>query len=189
VTAAELLERVRAEGFTLTPGAGGTLVVAPASRLTEELRAELRARKAEVLAALAGPRPLAPTPDPGAGLSAASLASFAALGVVVSIRSRSLGATVYLVPDVEAAAGLLEAGIPRHRCYTPAELAVLAALFTFAPPPRAAPLRLLDAVREVLGPVEVVAVRPAAKQPPGSSTSSSCRGEGARQEGREVGAA
>ena len=63
MTAAKLLERVQAEGFTLTLGAAGALIVAPASRLTEELRAELRAHKAEVLAALAGPRSSALTPD------------------------------------------------------------------------------------------------------------------------------
>jgi hypothetical protein len=63
VTASELLERVRADGFTVTPGAAGTLVVAPASRLTDELRAALRCHKAEVLALLAGPPPSALAPD------------------------------------------------------------------------------------------------------------------------------
>ena len=63
MTAAKLLERVQAEGFTLTPGAAGTLVVAPASRLTEELRAALRSRKPELLVLLGGPHPSALAPD------------------------------------------------------------------------------------------------------------------------------
>jgi hypothetical protein len=165
VTAAKLLERVRAEGFTLTPGAGGTLVVAPASRLTDELRAELRARKSELLAALAGPRQLAPTPDPGAGLSAASLADWSQRGEVVEIASRSLGGIVYVVPGLEAVASLVGSGVPRHRIFTAAELAELAGLFTLTPPQRAAALRALDVAREILGTIELVAVRPAAKQP------------------------
>jgi hypothetical protein len=50
--AAELLEHVRAAGFTLDL-ADGKLLVAPASMLTDELRAALRFSKTEVLALLA----------------------------------------------------------------------------------------------------------------------------------------
>jgi hypothetical protein len=170
-----LLEEARGAGLRVA--AEGNRLVIRGPKTAEPLARRLLAHKAEVLAALAGPRHLAPTPDPGDGLSATSLASFAALGMVVSIRSRSLGATVYLVPHVEAAAGLLEAGIPRHRCYTPAELGELAAIFTLEPTQRAAALQALDAAREAFGAIEVVAVRPAA---------SSCRREGARQEGHEA---
>ena len=50
--AADLLQHVRAAGFTLDL-ADGKLLVAPASMLTDELRTSLRASKTEVLALLA----------------------------------------------------------------------------------------------------------------------------------------
>ena len=50
--AAALLQQVRAAGFTLDL-ADGKLLVTPASMLTDELRAALRASKPEVLALLA----------------------------------------------------------------------------------------------------------------------------------------
>jgi hypothetical protein len=110
-----------------------------------------------------GPTPSAPPGDRAAGLSAASLANWSQRGEVVEIASRTLGGTVYVVPDLESVAPLVGSGVPRGRVYTAVELAELVGLFTLDPPQRAAALRVLDAVREVLGPVEVVAVRPAAK--------------------------
>ena|SRR5713101_2814527 len=52
MTAPELVADLQRQGFCLTPLPGGKLEVKPASRLTEELRAELRRRKEEVLALL-----------------------------------------------------------------------------------------------------------------------------------------
>jgi virulence-associated protein VagC len=49
--ARELLERAGAAGFTVVAD-GDALVIRPASRLTDELRAELRAAKPELLAIL-----------------------------------------------------------------------------------------------------------------------------------------
>jgi hypothetical protein len=60
--AVALLDRARAAGLTLE-AAGDKLRVSPGDRLTPELADALRAHKAEVLAALAGPRPPRP-PDP-----------------------------------------------------------------------------------------------------------------------------
>jgi TubC N-terminal docking domain len=47
-----LLERLRREGFTLTRD-GDKIMVAPRSRLTNELREAIRQRRAEILATLA----------------------------------------------------------------------------------------------------------------------------------------
>ncbi len=55
MTAADLLRHVRGTGFTLDL-ADGKLLVAPASMLTDDLRAALRACKPEVLALLAAER-------------------------------------------------------------------------------------------------------------------------------------
>ena len=58
--AGELLTELQRQGFTLTPLPGGKLEVKPASRLPQELRAELKQRKAEVLALLQQQEPPAP---------------------------------------------------------------------------------------------------------------------------------
>lgn len=50
--ASELLTNLHQQGFTLTPLPGGKLEVRPASKLPEELRQELKQRKAEILALL-----------------------------------------------------------------------------------------------------------------------------------------
>jgi hypothetical protein len=164
MTAVELIEVLRARGVTLEPH-GDKLRVRPVSRLTAEELDCLRVAKTEVLALLAGPRPASPT-DPAAGLSAPSVAAFAALGQIVSLRSRTLGGTVYLCPDAESVAELVEdRGLPRSRCYLPAELTSLAGLFRLEPPARAAALRMLDALREVFGEVDMVEVRPAPARP------------------------
>ena len=73
MTAAELLTDLQRQGFSLTPLPEGKLAVSPADKLTDTLRAQLRQRKAEVLALLTQPaRPLpiesAPAwPCPGCG--------------------------------------------------------------------------------------------------------------------------
>jgi hypothetical protein len=162
-----LLEEARGAGLRVA--AEGDRLVIRGPKTAEPVARRLLAHKAEVLAALAGPRQLAPTPDPGAGLSAASLADWSRRGEVVEIASRTLGSTIYVTPDLAAAASLVESGVPRHLIFTASELAELARLFTLDPPQRAAVLRVFDAVRAAFGTdVEVVAVRPAAKQP-GSS--------------------
>lgn len=56
-TAAEILARVQAAGIRLR-AEGAKLIASPRERLTDELRAEIRAHKAELLAALAR------TPEP-----------------------------------------------------------------------------------------------------------------------------
>ncbi|SRR5712692_90089 len=53
--ASELLTTLHHQGFTLTPLPGGRLEVRPASKLPEELRQELKQRKAEVLTLLQQP--------------------------------------------------------------------------------------------------------------------------------------
>jgi len=53
--ARELLTSLHRQGFTLTPLPGGRLEVRPTSKLPEELREELRQRKAEVLMLLTRP--------------------------------------------------------------------------------------------------------------------------------------
>jgi hypothetical protein len=55
--AAQLLNELRTRGFSLTPLPGGKLEVSPASKLTEELRSELKQRKPEILALLSQPLP------------------------------------------------------------------------------------------------------------------------------------
>jgi hypothetical protein len=75
MTAADLLERLRAEGFSLVPEGGG-ICVRPASRLTAAWRQAIRTHKAELfvllaateVAAPAPPGPTGPTPPPGARL-------------------------------------------------------------------------------------------------------------------------
>ena len=52
MTADILLAKCRELGVVLVPGAEGKLRIAPPGRLPEELRAELKRRKAEVLALL-----------------------------------------------------------------------------------------------------------------------------------------
>jgi len=53
MTATELFTSLISQGFTLIPLPGDKLEVRPGSRLTPELRQELKWRKAEVLALLA----------------------------------------------------------------------------------------------------------------------------------------
>jgi TubC N-terminal docking domain len=55
--AAQLLNALRTRGFSLTPLPGGRLEVSPASKLTDELRSELKQRKPEILALLSQPLP------------------------------------------------------------------------------------------------------------------------------------
>lgn len=50
--AAEFITNLERQGFSLTPLPEGKLEVKPASKLTEELRAALKQRKAEILAIL-----------------------------------------------------------------------------------------------------------------------------------------
>ena len=54
MTAAALLEEIRAAGLTLDPAPDG-LRVTPKGRLTDDLRQKIRAHKAELLAALSPP--------------------------------------------------------------------------------------------------------------------------------------
>lgn len=63
MSAADLLARLSAAGLEVTAD-GAALAVRPASKLTDELRAELRASKPELLALLAAPA--APEPAPSA---------------------------------------------------------------------------------------------------------------------------
>ena len=64
MTAHELLTNLHHQGFNLTPLPGGLLEVRPASRLTPELREELKQRKPELLALLTQ-HSLFPCPDCG----------------------------------------------------------------------------------------------------------------------------
>lgn len=60
-----LISKCRDLGLILAPGPQGKLRVSPPGRLPEELRAELRRHKAEVLIALQSPQPAEqPTPQP-----------------------------------------------------------------------------------------------------------------------------
>jgi hypothetical protein len=64
--ARELLERLRAAGFGLEVTDGGRLAVRPASRLTDEQRAAIRAHRDELAAALRRElaKPADPLPEP-----------------------------------------------------------------------------------------------------------------------------
>jgi hypothetical protein len=65
MSAAELLDALRAGGFTLARQ-GTDLRVMPARAITDPLRAAIREHKAALLASLADPRaPAEPTVDPG----------------------------------------------------------------------------------------------------------------------------
>lgn len=55
MTATELIRTLERQGFTLLPLPEGKLAVKPAEKLTDALREELRARKAEVLTFLTRP--------------------------------------------------------------------------------------------------------------------------------------
>lgn len=61
MTVTELLADLQSRGFILRPLPDGKLEVKPASRLPEDLREELKQRKAEVLAALTQ-QPASPWP-------------------------------------------------------------------------------------------------------------------------------
>lgn len=63
MTTHELLADLRNQGFQLTPLPGDRLEVRPFSKLPEELRAELKRRKAEVLELLKTYKHPAPSPD------------------------------------------------------------------------------------------------------------------------------
>src|ERR1043166_6124430 len=52
MSALELLRQLERQGFTLTPTVDGKLAVKPAGRLTDSLRKQIRAHKAEVVALL-----------------------------------------------------------------------------------------------------------------------------------------
>lgn len=65
MTPAALLAEVARRGVALRPGAGGTILVRPRGALPDELRTELRARRAEVLALLACPGPWPACPSCG----------------------------------------------------------------------------------------------------------------------------
>jgi hypothetical protein len=70
MTAHELLTNLHRQGFNLTPLPGGLLEVRPASRLTPELREELKRRKAEVLNLLTQLQPSSAWPCPHCGTPA-----------------------------------------------------------------------------------------------------------------------
>lgn len=55
MTTAELIHTLERQGFTLLPLPEGKLAVKPADKLTDALREELKARKAEVLTFLTRP--------------------------------------------------------------------------------------------------------------------------------------
>lgn len=57
MTTAELLADLHRQGFILKPVAGDRIIVRPFSKLSEEIRQELKRRKAEVLALLTSPFP------------------------------------------------------------------------------------------------------------------------------------
>ena len=64
MTVDTLISRCRDLGVTLTPGSQGTLRVSPPGRLPEELREELRQRKAEVLMLFSQLAPSRPRSEP-----------------------------------------------------------------------------------------------------------------------------
>lgn len=153
MTAVDLLMTLRLKGIELVP-AGDRLRFRPGEAVTAEERAALRRHKGAVLALLAS----APRPAPAelaAGLSAGSLADWAARGEIVTLFSRTLDASIHLAPDPVAVRQLVEAGVPRARVYLPAEVESLRTLFTRQPP---AVIRALDACRDAFGEVELEVV-------------------------------
>lgn len=154
MTALALLADLQKRDVVLAADGEALEVDAPCGALTPDLRAALVAHKAELLALLREP---VATPEPVAGLPASRLtpevlADWAARREVVTLRSRTLGGDVYLVPDAGAGAALVGTGVLRHRVYLPAELQGLVALLGLPSGPRAAAVRALDALREAFGP-------------------------------------
>lgn len=121
----DLIERVRDAGLELEAGPYGRLLVRPTTRLTPELRAELVARKAELLDALAGSRPPTP-PDDLARVLALPLSQ---LDRTLRVRVPWLADPLWFVPteaDAEALVGRGEAA--RGAVWTVAELTDLLAI-------------------------------------------------------------
>jgi tubulysin polyketide synthase-like protein len=155
--ARELLEALQARGVELV-ASGDRLRFRPTHLVTADESEALRQHKVELLRLLQ---------ESTGTLSEATVTDFTNGGWMVELYSRTLRGTVWLVPNATAGAALLLAGTPRHRIYLAEELLALRDLLVLPATRRAGAIRLLDAVRETLGPVDVIGVRamPSAEDP------------------------